>query len=490
MYESLRHRPRSLAYLPASLAVLGLLAGLAETAGTARAQSPASPPLGAQESRVPPPRKFGSLQTASPPGRQAPGSTQRSAVSVSALPPRALPGEVLQLRAAPLLGVAGDPSARRASTADVEPAPSVPARPAPTAGGQFAVPTKAIAKFNGTAAPGLKLELDATSSLGEDLRFSWLQTRGPKIEVERPDSPRLRVTVPGDASELAFVLFASGRGGTDRSELVIPLVLHPGAGRAASLVADAGDDQVAIVNHRVTLNGLRSRQLTQGGEPSSPANGKLAYRWVQVSGPAVPLLEQSWVCIFTPREPGLYRFLLVVAANGEISQPDAVDVWVTSQVPRELAEASTPELETTTSRVSAGLRTIPGGLAKASELAVTFEDVSRRMGLYTAYQDVQLDLSRRLLTIIPAGESARAAWEASLVIPLSQAVIRTMAATGLDLSSPDADATPLDEIQKKQLGALFLQVARGFRAAAGLPLETNPEAAPNAVPSTVGSGPG
>ena len=74
MYESLRHRPRSLAYLPASLAVLGLLAGLAETAGMARAQSPASPPLGAQESRVPPPRKFGSLHTASPPGRQVPGS--------------------------------------------------------------------------------------------------------------------------------------------------------------------------------------------------------------------------------------------------------------------------------------------------------------------------------------------------------------------------------------------------------------------------------
>src|SRR4051812_11382086 len=112
MNESLRHRPRSLAFLPTSPAFLGLLAGLAVTAGTVRAQAPASPAPGAQESRVPPPRKFGSLQTASPPGRQAPGTTQRAAVSVSALPPRALPGEVLQLRAAPLLGVAGDPSAR------------------------------------------------------------------------------------------------------------------------------------------------------------------------------------------------------------------------------------------------------------------------------------------------------------------------------------------------------------------------------------------
>ena len=200
--------------------------------------------------------------------------------------------------------------------------------------------------------------------------------------------------------------------GTDQTELVIPLVLHPGAGRAGSLVADAGDDQIAVVDHRVTLNGLRSRQLAHGGDLSAQPGGRLAYRWIQVSGPAVPMVEQSWVCIFTPREPGLYRFLLVVAANGEISQPDAVDIWVTNQVPRELAEGAAPESDTTPSTVSAGLRTIPGGLAKASELATTFEDVSRRMGLYTAYQDVQLDLSRRLLSIIPAGESSRAAWEA------------------------------------------------------------------------------
>jgi hypothetical protein len=190
--------------------------------------------------------------------------------------------------------------------------------------------------------------------------------------------------------------------------------------------------------------------------------------------------------MFTPHEPGLYRFMLVIAANGEISQPDAVDVWVTNQLPRELAEAAAPPSEATPSKISAGLRTIPGGLAKANDLATTFEEASRRIGLYTAYQDVQLELSHGLLSIIPADESSRAAWERALLNPLSQAIVRTMAPTGLDLSSPEADALPLDNAQKQRLGTLFIKIASGFRAAAGLPLAPNPEAAPEIERTNVG----
>jgi hypothetical protein len=398
-----------------------------------------------------------------------------------------LPGEIIQMRATGLSAVPSDPSTRSASSAgEVANTATVGVRSEPATEGPLAVPTKAIAKFNGSPAPGLKLELDATRSIGDELRFSWLQTRGPKIELARPDSPRLSLTVPGDASELAFVLFASGRGGTDRTELVIPLVLHPGAGRPGSLVADAGDDQTAVVEHRVTLNGLRSRQLAPGGDPGSQPGGRLAYRWIQVSGPAVPTIEQSWVCMFTPREPGLYRFLLVIASNGEISQPDAVDIWVTNQVPRELTDGSVPQSDATPSKISAGLRAIPGGLAKASELATTFEEASRRIGLYTAYQDVQLDLSRGLLSIIPSGETSRAAWERALLNPLSQAIVRSMAPTGLDLSNPEADSLPLDDAQKQRLRALFIEIARGCRAAAGLPLAPNLEAAPEVERSDVG----
>ncbi len=336
-------RPRRIAVVSIVLSLLVVVPGLAQRLGIIRAQEPESVAAQPSPRRVPPPRSVESTPGLSPP---VPDRTLPTGGSADSLPPRPLAGEVLEVHRARRSAAASDPSTRRTATGEVANAEGQ---------GRLAVPTKAIARFYGSPAPGLKLELDATRSIGEDLRFSWLQTRGPKIDVGRPDSPRLLVTVPSDASELAFVLFASGRGGTDRTELVIPLVLHPGSGQSSALVADAGDDQTAVVEHRVTLNGLRSRQLTHAGDPGAqPGGGRLAYRWIQVSGPAVSLVEQSWVCIFTPHEPGHYRFLLVVAATGEISQPAAVDVWVTDQVPSELAEGAARQPETTPSKSSAG----------------------------------------------------------------------------------------------------------------------------------------
>ena len=84
--------------------------------------------------------------------------------------------------------------------------------------------------------------------------------------------------------------------------------------------ADAGDDQVGLIGREITLNGMRS-------EP----RGQLAYRWIQTGGPTVRLkIEDSYVYSFVPTVPGHYRFALVVAANGEISEPDEVSVTVGS----------------------------------------------------------------------------------------------------------------------------------------------------------------
>ena len=47
---------------------------------------------------------------------------------------------------------------------------------------------------------------------------------------------------------------------------------------------------------------------------------------------------------------------------------------------------------------------------------------------------------------------------------------------------------PLNDAQKQRLGTLFIQIARGFRAAAGLPLEPNPEATPEVERNKVGPG--
>ena len=113
--------------------------------------------------------------------------------------------------------------------------------------------------MEGTAAPGLRIVLDAASSQGEDLRYFWLQTKGPRVAIPRPDAARVQVLVPGEAAELAFTLIVAGRAGVDRKDVAVPLLLHETPNLPdAELTADAGDDQTAIVGHRVTLNGARS----------------------------------------------------------------------------------------------------------------------------------------------------------------------------------------------------------------------------------------
>ena len=199
-------RPRRIAVVSIVLSLLVVVPGLAQRLGIIRAQEPESVAAQPSQRRVPPPRSVESTPGLSPP---VPDRALPTGGSADSLPPRPLAGEVLEVHRARRSAAASDPSTRRAATGEVANAEGQ---------GRLAVPTKAIARFNGSPAPGLKLELDATRSIGEDLHFSWLQTRGPKIDVGRPDSPRLLVTVPSDASELAFVsLRRVGVGPTGRS---------------------------------------------------------------------------------------------------------------------------------------------------------------------------------------------------------------------------------------------------------------------------------
>ena len=59
--------------------------------------------------------------------------------------------------------------------------------------------------------------------------------------------------------------------------------------------------------------------------------------------------------------------------------------------------------------------------------------------------------------------------------PISDQVVATLRAEGLDLTRPGSDAEPLNEIQKSQLAALFRVVGQGCRDAGGQPATaTNP----------------
>jgi hypothetical protein len=321
--------------------------------------------------------------------------------------------------------------------------------------------TRAVAKFEGTAAPGLRITLDAGSSSGEELRYLWIQTKGPTIDLARPDSSRTVIQIPSDAAELAFTLVVAGAGGIDRTSLNVPLLLHEVPTLPEfEMSADAGDDQIAIIGHQVTLNGARSR----------PRDG-LVYRWIQVEGPK-PVAHDAakWVYTFVPTEAGLYRFLLVVAGGNSISEPDEVRVLVSSSVPAELKRRADapPSVPVTIGAVTRdGLLRVGAGPGVAGAFATAFEGVAAKMSLYASYEDVFSEISRRLEAILPADAEARAEWDRFVIEPISDQVVTTLRSEGLDLTRPGSDAEPLNEVQKSQLSALFRVVGEGCRDAGG-----------------------
>jgi hypothetical protein len=126
--------------------------------------------------------------------------------------------------------------------------------------------------------------------------------------------------MPETEDPLGFLLVIADARGIDAAEVTIPAPLPGQSGASGPLRAHAGDDQIGLVGRQITLNGSRS-------EP----RGQLAYRWVQTGGPVARLkIEDRYIYSFVPTVPGTYRFALVVASSGEISEPDEVCVMVGS----------------------------------------------------------------------------------------------------------------------------------------------------------------
>jgi hypothetical protein len=440
-----------------SLATLALFGALA-TGQAARGQT-ASPP------------SFGVPPTSQP----APAPTRTEPEAVAANPPAAAPAaprgisvlrNFLQRVNRPIVS----PPQSQSHTHDlrvVRAGLDSPPAPAPAAEAP-AETVKAVAKVEGVAAPGLRIKLTARESVGLGLRYLWVQTRGPEVKLERADDAEISFIVPGEATELAFQLIVAGTGGVDRTALVVPLQLHARPSLPAVVSADAGDDQMAIVGHRVTLNGVRCRPRDQ-----------LAYRWIYVSGPPIrDRAEEAWLCSFVPTAPGLHRFLLVVATEGVISKPDEVIISVVaaSEAPRELQAAASQRsgdgvttATTAAPSVSKPLEALTGRLLTAIEpdgkhardLAGAFNAVADRISLYDTYADLFSEISRRLDRILPADTSRREAWDQELFEPLSDQIVAALKPLDLD-PSRDADRS-LNSEQKRRLEALFREIASGFQ---------------------------
>ena len=288
-------------------------------------------------------------------------------------------------------------------------------------------------------------------------------------------SSSLRLTLLGSRSSsqraparLGFTLVAMGKGGVEHKELVIPLSLHVRQA-ASTVIADAGDYQLAVAGTQVTLNGIRS-----------VPRDRLAYRWIQVDGPKVHAkVEDGWICVFVPEEPGLYRFLLVVAGDGAISEPSEVRVFAIEKGHSDgekfsIAADSTGRGPGRANRIDhveamarESVKSLDGGPHLSPQLADAFSGVSERMSLYDSYQEVFSELSRRLEEVLPEDTEARTDWDRTVLEPLSAQVLRALKSEGLDLSRNGADAKRMTEAQKERLAATFQSIARGFKAAGG-----------------------
>jgi hypothetical protein len=320
------------------------------------------------------------------------------------------------------------------------------------------------------AVPGAKLALEADRGAPPGTRFHWTQIDGPPVDFGDPSRRSIEVTIPAGAERLGFVLVAA------RPDLVrVVRVLVPlqgdasqsswGAQPSGKVKADAGDDQVGLVGHRVTLNSSRSR----------PGDGKNS-RWLQVSGPVIGAPQQQGAFFsFVPKSPGLYKFLLMVAGEGELSEPDEVTVLVgsppapsglTMPAASAFQTAPQPPPQLTPEQIlSAALPRLSTGSKVASEVADVLEAIAHRATLYESFAMLQSELSRRLDVVLPAEPTSRNAWAEGVFSPLATYTTGQLLAAGLDVRQAQGLAQPLTDAQKEKVREHFERLARAFRAA-------------------------
>jgi len=236
--------------------------------------------------------------------------------------------------------------------------------------------------------------------------------------------------------------------------------------------------------------GLVGRRVTLNGRSSTPA-GRIGFRWIQVEGPPIKApLDEGDVLTFVPGSPGTYRFALVVAEEGLISEPDFAAVLVVDGAP-EAARQSNDAARPTSAEEAArqALGAFEDGRPSAEALAAAFETIAVRIDLYETYADILQGTSSGLEPVLPSDPARRTAWNDRLFVPLSRHLIDDMRTLGLDLSRPEALNVPLSAAARNRLADEFRAMARGFRSAS-LPGKREGIAEPDRIDPALLTAPG
>ncbi|GEM_PF-140242 len=183
-----------------------------------------------------------------------------------------------------------------------------------------------------TAAAGQRVILSATvadSQQPATVRYAWLQTAGPGVQIEDADQAVASFAAPSLASQktLRFmVTTCDGAGAVGRAEVSVVVIADPNYGQPASSpsrpVADAGEDLRTLPGREVMLDG--SGSTGQG----------LSYRWRQVSGKHVQLSSTDTVTTtfqapeYDPNDTNILLFELAVTDSNGRTVTDRVQVKV------------------------------------------------------------------------------------------------------------------------------------------------------------------
>jgi hypothetical protein len=300
-----------------------------------------------------------------------------------------------------------------------------------------------------------------------------MQTEGPAVDIIDPSRHSIEIVVPKGADRLGFVFVAAKPEVVHIVRVMVPLQGDPsrlswGSRPSGNVKADAGDDQVGLVGHRVTLNGSRSR----------PGDGKNA-RWLQIAGPRILAPQQEGPFFsFVPTSTGLHRFFLIVAHEGELSEPDEVTVLIGSppgqesglkQAASPLEPPAAPPAPSTPEQVlAAALPRLSLGNRLASDVADVMESIARGATLYGSFAVLQNELGQRLDVVIPSDPAIRGAWNQSVFSPLTVCTTSELLGAGLDVRQPQGLNQPLTRAQQEKLSDYFDRLSRAFRAGSAM----------------------
>jgi hypothetical protein len=173
---------------------------------------------------------------------------------------------------------------------------------------------------------GLVVILNGTGSIdadGDTLTYSWIQTAGPEVLLDSPDTQNPSFIAPQVINatnitlEFDLIVDDGFTNSTDSVTIIVQNVNKPP-------MANAGADQTVNEGGNVTLDGTGS---------SDPDGDLLAYSWTQTAGPAVTLSNAntttpSFVAPNIAADDGVILTFELTVSDGVENSTDTVNIII------------------------------------------------------------------------------------------------------------------------------------------------------------------